>query len=135
MSHDVLSEPIQRAHVWINEISERLGGADQAYRALRATLHTLRDRLPLETNAHLSAQLPMIIRGMYFEGWDPTAPLAKMHEEEFLARIQQEGLFDDPNAAEEAVTAVMATMWQHLTAGTMDHVGEVLPQDLQRFVY
>jgi uncharacterized protein (DUF2267 family) len=32
-------------------------------------LHALRDRLPPEIAVHLSAQLPMLVRGIYYEGW------------------------------------------------------------------
>jgi uncharacterized protein (DUF2267 family) len=39
---------------------------------LRATLHALRDRLIIDEVAQLSAQLPMLIRGLYYKGWDPT---------------------------------------------------------------
>jgi uncharacterized protein (DUF2267 family) len=45
---------------------------NQSYSALRAVLHALRDRLTVAETAHLSAQLPMLIRGIYFKGWDPT---------------------------------------------------------------
>jgi hypothetical protein len=58
---------------------------------LRATLHALRDRLTVEEVAQLGAQLPMLIRGFYYEGWDPTGkPLRERHEEQFLVRISRE---------------------------------------------
>jgi uncharacterized protein (DUF2267 family) len=40
-----------------------------AYVALRAVLHALRDRLPPEVAVHLGAQLPILVRGIYYEGW------------------------------------------------------------------
>ena len=59
---------------WLQELTGLLDGGSRhdAYVALRATLHALRDRLPIEETAELAAQLPMLVRGFYYEGWDPT---------------------------------------------------------------
>ena len=59
---------LQTTNIWLNEIQEHLGwGEDhqRAYHALRAVLHALRDRLPVDHAAALAAQLPMLIRGFY----------------------------------------------------------------------
>jgi len=62
-----------------------------AYVALRATLHALRDRLPVEETAELAAQLPMLVRGVYYEGWDPTGkPVRERSLEGFLAGVAVE---------------------------------------------
>jgi len=49
-------------------------------------LHAVRNRIGPENAAHLGAQLPMLIRGLYYEGWDPTGkPTKERHEAQFLA--------------------------------------------------
>jgi hypothetical protein len=83
MSGDVFAEAIEQARVWVGELAESLGvDKPTAYRALRVTLYAIRDRLTVNTAVHLSAQLPLVVRGLYFEGWDPAACPAKMHAEE-----------------------------------------------------
>jgi len=60
-----------------------------AYAALRATLHALRDRLTVEEAVQFGAQLPMLLRGMYYEGWTPSGKPLQEDREEFLAHIQE----------------------------------------------
>jgi uncharacterized protein (DUF2267 family) len=86
---DVFESTLQKTNIWIKDVMHALGSDDRqrAYQALRATLHGLRDRLTIEEVAQLGAQLPMLVRGFYYEGWDPTAKLLKFHKEEFVARI------------------------------------------------
>jgi hypothetical protein len=38
---------------------------------LGGMLHVLRDRLTIQEAVQPGAQLPMLIRGLYWEGWDP----------------------------------------------------------------
>src|SRR5215212_10060666 len=98
MSLDVFETTLQKTNIWLNDVMEALGRENEreAYRALRVTLQELRDRLTVEEVAQLGAQLPMLIRGFYYEGWDPTGkPLKERDKEQFLARIEQQFGGDD----------------------------------------
>ena len=78
---------VQESNLWVKAVMERLGTEDQhvAYTALKATLHALRDRIRPENAVHLGAQLPMVIRGLYFEGWHMAgAPTKERHMQQFL---------------------------------------------------
>ena len=60
-----LLRDIEEANGWPKERRK------QSYAALRAVLHRLRDRLSVDGAAHLGAQLPTLIRGVYYDGWKP----------------------------------------------------------------
>ena len=68
---EVFDRTIHKTNIWLKDLMEILGCTDrqEAYTSLRATLHALRDRLTIEETAQVAAQLPMLIRGFYFEGW------------------------------------------------------------------
>jgi len=53
-----LDHAMHIAHTWVNDVARELDTEDRefAYRVLRAWLHTLRDRLPVEASAHFAAQ-------------------------------------------------------------------------------
>ena len=70
---------------------QELGWGDRykAYLGLRTALLALRDRLTVEEMAPLAAQLLMLMRGMYYEGWDPTGkPQKARHNEAGSGRKQ-----------------------------------------------
>ena len=125
---------LQTTNIWLNDALERLGWQDhhRAYHALRAVLHALRDRLPVEQAAALAAQLPMLVRGFYYEGWHPHGkPVKERHKEEFLAHIAA-AFRDDPDVYAERVTrAVFRVLAKHVSAGEIDSVKNCLPGGLR----
>jgi uncharacterized protein (DUF2267 family) len=92
----------------------------------------LRDRLTVEEVAQLGAQLPMLIRGFYYEGWDPThKPLKIRDKEEFIDRIEQELRGGGPVDAERVARAVFALLAERVTAGEIEDVKHVLPAEIR----
>lgn len=131
---DVFDTTLQKTHSWLNELMQILGWDDKhrAYSALRATLHALRDRLPTQEVVQLGAQLPMLIRGLYYEGWNPTdSPVRERHKEQFLARIAQPLPGELPVNTEEIARAVFQLLAARISEGEIDDVRHVLPAELQ----
>ena len=130
----VFDRTIHKTNSWLNKLMEVLGWQDKhrAYLALRVTLHALRDRLTVEEVAQLGAQLPMLIRGFYYEGWDPTGkPLKERHKEEFLVRIEEHFSGDDSVDPEQVAHAVFTVLSNRVTEGEIEDVKHVLPAELR----
>jgi uncharacterized protein (DUF2267 family) len=135
---EVFDTTLQKTNSWLHDLMQALGWLDRhkAYTALRATLHALRDRLSVEEVAQLGAQLPMLIRGFYYEGWDPTGkPLRIRQKEQFLARIELElrgdERFDDLVPVERIAQAVFMLLTQRVSAGEIENVKHVMPADIR----
>ena len=77
---EVFQTTLQKTNIWIKQISDALHWDDhqKAYHGLRAVLHALRDRLPVPEAAHFGAQLPMLIRGFYYDEWKPASTPVKL---------------------------------------------------------
>jgi len=131
---DVFDTTVQKTNTWLNELMQELGLHDkhQAYLAMRATLHALRDRLTVDEAAQLAAQLPMLMRGFYYEGWDPSdKPLKERHKAQFLARIEQQYRGDDRIDAERVARAVFTMLANRVSAGEIEDVKNVVPAELR----
>ncbi len=130
---DVFDTTLQKTSMWLNDTMAELDSKDRhlAYLALRAALHALRDRLPVEEAVHLGAQLPMLIRGFYYEGGTPSGKPVKEHKAEFLNAVRHcfgPGTPPDPERVARAVFKVLA---HHVTAGEIKGVKQLLPKDIR----
>ena len=132
---DVFDTTVQKTNSWLKSVMQELEWEDRhrAYLALRATLHALRDRLTLEEVAQLGAQLPMLIRGFYYEGWDPTNKPTKLRlREEFLARIAQSFVqAGDSIHPEPVARAVFAVLSERVSDGEIEDVKHILPSEIR----
>jgi uncharacterized protein (DUF2267 family) len=102
--------------------------------ALRATLHAVRDRLPVELVAHLGAELPMLIRGIYYDGWHPSAARLKAaHDEDFSSSIGAQLLGHDELEDVEAIAgAVLRVVERRIVSGQIERVLDALPERVRK---
>lgn len=130
---DVFDRTIQKTNLWLQAVEEELGleSKRQAYHLLRAVLHEVRDRLPMPQTAHLGAQLPTLLRGVYYDSWSPLLKGSKEHREEFLSNIATQ---IDPElnlSAEAAAKGVFRVISQKVDAGEIRQIVETMPKDMQ----
>jgi uncharacterized protein (DUF2267 family) len=131
---EVLDTTMQKTHVWLNELENLAHLPDQrtAFKSLRAVLHQLRDRLPVEVAAHLGAQLPVLIRGFFYEGWHPAHKPEKMRtQEEFLGNVNDEIIGPEPIDPLRVVRGVFELLNHHISSGEVEKIRGVLPKDIQ----
>lgn len=124
---------VHTSNVWLRQIMDEMEWTDhqRAYHALRAVLHSLRDLLTLEEVVDLGAQLPMLVRGLFYEGWNPSRPVRRHKHDVFLDRIRT-AFSHDPDVHPEAVAwAVLKTLQNHVSAGEIRDILHVLPEPMR----
>jgi uncharacterized protein (DUF2267 family) len=129
---ETIESTTHRTHEWIGRIAKALHMEKRdAWKSLRSVLQTVRDRLPVEVAVNFGAQLPMLIRGMYYEGWEPSKAPIKMMLREFLEIVQQNIVADRTIDPVETTQAVLAVAGSYVGLGEMDKVKESFPRDMQ----
>jgi len=130
----VIGRTVQETDIWLKELRNemRIDNPDTAYAALRAVLHELRDRLTINEAAQLAAQLPMLICGIYFDGWKPAVNPTRVRTlQGFLDGVRDKAPGHrelDPNWATRCVFALLA---RHVAPGEIEEVIQSLPQELR----
>jgi uncharacterized protein (DUF2267 family) len=130
---EVFDSTLQKTNTWLRETMDELSTEDRhlAYEGLRAVLHALRDRLTVNEAADLGAQLPMLIRGLYYEGWRPSAR-HKADVGEFLTSIRTHmgrGLGGPP--PRDVARAIFRVLELHVTPGELEDVKGCLPTEVR----
>lgn len=133
----VFDSTLHTTNEWLRDVMDRLGTDDRhrAYLALRVVLHELRDRLPTQEAIDLGAQLPMLVRGFYYEGWRPGRARKSRRAADLFERIS-EAFKDDPEVDPEMVArAVFETLARRVSEGEISDVISALPTELKRLWY
>jgi uncharacterized protein (DUF2267 family) len=132
-----LESSLQETYDWLDRLALELEDEDRhfALQTLRAILHALRDYLTVEQSAHLTAQFPTFIRGLYFEQWTPASPYPARGVEEFLARVdaRRKG-YEVRCSAEDAARAVFVVLEESL-AGGAEKIKVTLPKPIRALWY
>lgn len=132
----VFDTSLGETNEWLKAIEQRLTPCtrQQAYACLRAGLHALRDRLPVEAVTAMSAQLPMLLRGLFLEGWRPDKEHAHDRKAATLLKaIEKTAVRVAHRDANEIVCAVFAVISDRLDDGLVGKLIQHLPHELREF--
>jgi uncharacterized protein (DUF2267 family) len=126
---EVFDKTLQTTHIWLDELMQTVGPDRKvAWHVLGAVLRTLRDRLPPGLAAHLGAQLPLLVRGAYYDEYRPAHDPERLHtEDEFLAHVAKD--FGDirPVNVRAATGSVLVVLERHVAPGLTEKVKAALP--------
>lgn len=129
-SINVVDENVKVVNTWLKDISDELGdvGEQEAWSRLKAVLQTLRDRITVNEAADFAAQLPLIIRGLYFEGWRPAETPHKWRDrEEYLQALSDR---IDTGEPEETFKAIVRVVEKHVDSNELKQVKEMHPKEV-----
>ena len=131
---DVFDRTLETTHVWLNDICNDLGGDKHlAWKVLSTVLHKLRDRLSVNLAAHLGAQLPLLIRGVYYDQFEPGhMPSGVRSRDDFVRDVAQALRDTRPVEAEEAVRSVFRLLSRHVSEGQVSKIRDALPKSLRQ---
>ena len=131
---EIFDTTLHETNHWLKLMMTSLETNDRrfAFTALRATLHALRDRIGPASAVHLGAQLPMLLRGAFYEGWRLTGtPTHERHVEGFLSHVDGNLPQNSPVNAESAARATFGAMTECLDAGEIAKVMQLLPSEIR----
>ena len=131
---NIFNKTLQKTSLWLNEVMNEtdIENSHQAYSALRAVLHAIRDRLTVDEAIDLGAQLPTLIRGFYYEGWTRSGkPLKYRHKEDFLAEVAKNLPGKNDDDLELIIRAVFKVLTQQITGGEIAQVKHQLPSGVR----
>jgi uncharacterized protein (DUF2267 family) len=129
-----IDHTVQLTREWVSELSKLLDWNDEqrTWRMLRITLQALRDWLDVNEAAQLGAQLPLLLRELYYERWRPAKdPVVERDKEAFLARIEESFATDPIDDPEEAACSVFRLLNNRISAGEIRDVRQRLPKHLR----
>jgi uncharacterized protein (DUF2267 family) len=130
---DVFDKTLQTTHIWLDEIMAKLGPDRQvAWHVLGAVLHALRDRLPIGLAVHLGAQLPLLVRGLYYDQWHPSEQTLKERSaEQFLDHVRERLHDIRPVNVLDAAQVTFQVLNHHVDPHQIEKVRQALPENIR----
>src|SRR5437764_7176824 len=125
---EVFDRTLQITNTWLDEIMTTLPRDRKlAWHVLGAVLRTIRDRVPLNLAAHLGAQLPLLVRGAYYDQWRPSeTPQNWRSRDDLFARISTQLGTIKPVDAAEAALAVFRVLNHHVDPNQIEKIRHAL---------
>jgi uncharacterized protein (DUF2267 family) len=129
-SLEVFDTTLQETNHWLRLMMEELDSSDRrrAFTALRAGLHALRDLIGPVNAVHLGAQLPMLLRGAYYEGWRLADTTHERHAEHYLNHVDSNLPRNSAFDASEVALATFRVLAQCLDPGETQKLIRILPR-------
>lgn len=125
---------VNTSEKWIMEVAEELGTENysEALQGFRATIHVLRDRVKVNDATNLGAQLPVLLAGYYYEGWNSAqVPVALRNKKDFLDAVQRNiDNFDHSLDSKECVPAVLSVLSKRISDGQINKIKSNMPDEL-----
>jgi uncharacterized protein (DUF2267 family) len=130
---DVFDRTLQTTHIWLDEIMTKLGpDRHLAWHVLGAVLHALRDRLNVGLAVHLGAQLPLLVRGLYYDQWHPSEQTLKERSAEVFLNHVARGLADTrPVNVKDATQMVFRVLNHYVDPHQIENVRQALPENIR----
>jgi uncharacterized protein (DUF2267 family) len=131
---EVFDKTLETTHVWLKEIMADLGPDKQvAWKVLSTVLHKVRDRLSVNLAAHLGAQLPLLVRGVYYDQFEPSKmPSECRSRDEFVQEVSEWLSDARPVDPEDAIRSVFRVMSRHISEGQVSHVKQALSRHVRQ---
>lgn len=129
-----INHSIQVTHEWVHQLDEMVpwNDSNQSFRLLRVSLHAIRDLLSVDEAAQLAAQLPTYIRGVYFEGWDPSkTPSRNREKQDVIARVCTDFKGQELDDPENALNIIFSFLNTRISAGEVEDVRGSLRKSLR----
>ena len=127
---------VRGSYEWLDRVAAHLHGERRdAYHAMHAVLGALRDRLPVDVAASLSSHMPLLVRGIFFDGYEParTAPRLRTVDQ-FVADVRASLAARPHIDAGEAINAVLDTLTHHVDRAAFATIHAVLPPQLRAYL-
>ena len=131
---DAINRTVQKTTEWLRDFERELGTDDSAYawRAWSGYLQVLRDRLTVDEAAELAAQLPQLLRGVFYEGFDPSRQPERIRDRgTFLTRLAQKAQLEDAGEAARVAAAATRMLRRRIAEGEMEDVLAQLPAEIR----
>lgn len=132
-SVDAIERSVHKTNEWLSELDDeyKAGDREEAWRVLRACLQLLPDQLTVDEAAQLAAQVPMVLRGAFYDGFDPGEPGKLRDRDELLAQLAERAQLTGAGEAAHAAEAVSRVLERRITRGQLDDVLSQLPAELR----
>jgi uncharacterized protein (DUF2267 family) len=135
---NAIERSVHKTNEWLKDIESEpgIGDREDAWRILRTYLQLLREQLTLDEAAQFAAQLPLVVRGAFWEGFDPGEESGKVRDgEEFLSRFAERAQLDGTGLAERAAEVVTRVLRNRISEGEVDDVLSQLPAGMRKALH